>query len=117
MIFIEDTVGYSSAVDAAMDLDECIAVWFGTIRRKAAIAGNWKCTLEEGSRNIISLEFELVTEPALDGGSKDSGHSEQKEMVITGSSVSSLSASRWRISIHGTDSGGHSLKSVIRKEL
>ncbi len=40
MVFIEDTVGYSSSVDAAIDLDECIAVWFGEIRRKTAIYGS-----------------------------------------------------------------------------
>ncbi len=74
---------------------------------------NRELEVQAGGRQP-SLEFD---EPALDGGSKDSSHSEQKEMVITGSSVSSLSASRWRISIHGIDSGGHSLKSVIRKEL
>ena len=37
-------------------------------------------------------------------------------MVITGSSLSGRSVRRWRISIHGADSSGHSLKGVIRKE-
>jgi hypothetical protein len=53
----------------------------------------------------------------LDGGSKDSIQNEQEEMVVTGSSVSSLSISRWRINIHGADLSGHSLECVIRKEL
>ena len=117
MVFVKDPVGDSSSVDTAMDLDVGIAVWFGKIRRKTAIAGNWERTLEEGCGNIITLEFELVTESALDGGSKDSIHSEQEEMMVTGSSVSGLSVSRWRIGIHSADSSGHSLKGVIRKEL
>ena len=117
MVFVKDPVGDSSSVDTAMDLDVGIAVWFGEIRRKTAIARNWERTLEEGCGNIITLEFELVTEPSLDGGSKDSIHSEQEEMMITGSSVSGLSVSRWRIGIHGADSSRHSLKGVIRKEL
>ena len=117
MVFVKDPVGDSSSVDTAMDLDVGIAVWFGEIRRKTAIARNWERTLEEGCGNIITLEFELVTESSLDGGSKDSIHSEQEEMMVTCSSVSGLSVSRWRIGIHSADSSGHSLKGVIRKEL
>ena len=67
MVFVKDPVGDSSSVDTAKDLDVGIAVWFGKIRRKTAIAGNWERTLKEGCGNIITLEFELVTEPSLDG--------------------------------------------------
>jgi hypothetical protein len=57
MVFVEDPVGDASIVDTAMDLDVSIAVWFREIRRKTTITGNWEGTLEEGCRNIISLEF------------------------------------------------------------
>jgi hypothetical protein len=57
VVFVEDPVGDTSSVDTAMDFDVGIDVWFREIGRRAAITGNLERTLEEGCRNIISLEF------------------------------------------------------------
>ena len=103
--------------DAAVDLDICIIVGLGEVSREAAVVGNGQFALEEGSRDIVSLELELVVEAALDSCSEDSVEGEEEEVVISCSGVGSLSISGRRSSFHSAETGGHSLEAVVREEL
>ena len=73
--------------------------------------------MEEGSRDIVSHELELVAEAALDGGGKDCVEGEEEEMVISCSGIGSLSISKRRSSFHSAEAGGNSLEAVVWKEL
>ncbi len=76
VIFVEDTVRDAGAIDATVDLDICTIAGFGEVSREAAVVGNGQLALEEGSRDIVSLELKIVAEAALDSCSEDSveGH-------------------------------------------
>ena len=117
MIFIEDLVGDPSAIDAAEDLYIGISVGFTHISRELAEEGFRELALKKSSRDIVSLELELVAKSTVDGSCKDGVEGEEKEMMIPSSGVGSLSVSRWRRSFHGTKAGRHSLKAMIREEL
>ena len=69
--------------------------------------------MEEGSRDIVSLELELVTKSALDSGSEDCVECEEEEMVISSSRVGGLSIGGRRSSFHSAEAGGHSLEAVV----
>ena len=89
VILVEDLVGDASTVDALEDLHVGIAVGMTEIWGKTAKGFDREIALEEGGRNIISLEFQLVTESTLDSSSKDSIVGKQEEMVVTSSGISS----------------------------
>jgi len=59
--------------------------------------------LEEGSKDIVSHELELVGEAVLDGGGEDRVEGEGEEMVISCSGVGSLSISGRRSSFHSAE--------------
>ena len=59
VVFVKDTVRDAGAIDAAVDLDVSAIVGLGEVSREAAVVGNWQLALEEGSRDIVSLELEL----------------------------------------------------------
>ena len=73
--------------------------------------------MDEGSREIISHELELVTESALDGGCEDCVEGEEEEVVISCGGVGSLSVSGGRSSFHSAEAGGHSLEVVVWEEI
>ena len=105
VVFVKDTIRDAGAIDTAVDLDVCTVV------------GDWQFALEEGSRDVVSLELELVAESALDSGSEDCVECEEEEMVISCSGVGSLSIGGWKGSFHSAEAGGHSLEAVVREEL
>ncbi len=117
VIFVEDTVRDAGAVDATVDLDICTIVGLGEVSREAAVVGTGQLALEEGSRDIVSLELELVAEAALDSCGEDSVEGEEKEVVISCSGVGSLSISGRRSSFHSAEAGGHSLEAMVWEEL
>jgi hypothetical protein len=117
VIFVEDTVRDAGAIDASMDLDVCTIVGLGEVSREAAVVGDGQLALEEGSRDIVSLELELVAEAALDSCSDDSVEGEEEEVVIAGSGVGSLSISGRRGSFHSAEASGHSLEAMVWEEL
>jgi hypothetical protein len=110
VIFVEDTVRDAGAIDATVDLDICTIVGLGEISREAAVVGDGQLALEEGSRDIVSLELELVAEAALDSCSDDSVEGEEEEVVISCSGVGSLSISGRRSSFHSAEAGREELE-------
>ena len=115
VIFVKDTVRDAGVIDAAVDLDISTIVGLGEVRRETTVVGDWHFALDEGSRDIVSLELELVAESALDGGGEDCVESEEEEMVISCSGVGSLSISGGRSSFHSAEAGGHSVASQLVK--
>jgi hypothetical protein len=67
MIFVEDLVGDSSAVDATKDLDKGVAIGLGKIWWESTIAGSGKKALEKSSWDVIAHELDFVLETTLDG--------------------------------------------------
>jgi hypothetical protein len=67
MIFVEDLVGDSSAVDATKDLDKGVAIGLGKIWWESTIAGSGKKALEKSSWDVIAHELDFVLEATLDG--------------------------------------------------
>jgi len=103
MIFVEDLVGDSGAVDTTKDLDKG--------------AGSGKKTLEKSSWDVIAHELYFVLEATLYGCCEDSTDSEQEEVVISGSSIRGISIRRGRSDFHSAETGGHSFEAMICEEL
>ena len=117
VVFVKDTVRDAGAIDAAVDLDVCTIVGLGEVRRETTVVGDRQLALEEGSGDVVSLEFELVAESTLDSRGEDCVEGEEEEMVISCSCVGSLGISGRRSSFHGAKAGGHSLEAVVWEEL
>jgi hypothetical protein len=98
VIFVKDTFRDAGSVDAAVDLNICTIVGLGEVSRETTVVGDGQFALEEGSRDIISHELELIAEFALDGGCEDSVESKEEEVVISCRGIGSLSISRRRSS-------------------
>ena len=117
MIFIKDLVRDPSAIDAAEDLYIGVGIGCTHVSRELAVEGFRELALEESSRDVISLKFELVSKSTMDGSGKDSVEGEEKEMMVPSGGIGSLSVSWWRVSFHSTKASRHSLKAMIREEL
>ena len=78
VIFVKDTVRDAGSIDAAVDLDICTVVGLSEVSRETTVVEDGQFALEEVSRDIISHEFELVAESALDGGCEDSVESKEE---------------------------------------
>jgi hypothetical protein len=78
MVFVEDLVGHSCSIDAALDFDVGVAVGFGKIRRKTTVIGGGQWSLKEGSRDVIATEMELLLVATLDSSGQDSIDGEEE---------------------------------------
>ena len=70
--------------------------------------------MEKSSWDVITHELYFIFEAALDGCGDDS---EQKKVMISGSSIRGLGIRRMWSDFHCAETGGHSLEAVIGEEL
>ena len=117
MEVVEDLVRDAGAVDAANDLDVGTTIGFTKVAGESAIERDWEQDLEEGSWDVVALEFDFVFVASLDGGCEDGVDGEQEEVKVTSGGIRGRCVRRRRSHFHGAETGGHSLEAVVGEEL
>ena len=118
MVVVEDLVRDAGAIDAANDRDVGTAIGFTKVAGESAIERDSEQDLEEGSWDVVALQFDFVFVASLDGGCEDGVGGEQEEVKVTSGGIRGRCVRRRRRShFHGAETSGHSLEAVVGEEL